>query len=198
MKYIIKSMEKPDFRKASVAKIDVYKWGDGYCPRAEARLIYVKKTGFVLRMKAYESEPKAVYGSYNDPVYKDSCLEFFASFDKNSPKYMNFEMNSRGAFLAAVRTERKNKTPVDRLASELPRVRPMKGDGWWGVEVTFTPDFIEKTFGVRDFRRGSVIRGNFYKCGDETPRPHFGMFSPVESETPDFHRPEFFAEMVIE
>ena len=197
MKYIIKRLDEIDFTKAEVAAISCYKWAEGYTPKAEARLIFVDGA-FALQMIAYETDPTAVYGNYNDPVYKDSCLEFFAAFDKNDVKYMNFEMNSRGAFLAAVRRERKNKTPIHELASVLPTVKPIKGEGFWGVETVFTPEFISQAFGAEGFSSGDVIRGNFYKCGDETPIPHFGMWSPVGTETPDFHRPEYFGELVIE
>ncbi|MBP5156204.1 MAG: hypothetical protein J6252_06465 [Clostridia bacterium] len=196
MKYVINRAKTADFSLANVADISEYRWEKGYAPKAEARLLYISGRGFALQMKAYENDPKAVFCSYNDPVYKDSCLEFFVSFNKNSKKYMNFEMNSRGAFLAAVRTDRKNKTPIHELA-ELPEVKPVKGDGWWGVEAFFTLGFIKQTFGVSRFCRGDVIKGNFYKCGDETPQPHYGMWSPVCTETPDFHRPEYFGDLII-
>ena len=59
-------------------------------------------------------------------------------------------------------------------------------------------DFIGKTFGKTQFSRGEVIKGNFYKCGDKTEIPHFGMWSPIDSEKPNFHQPQFFGEMEIE
>ena len=99
--------------------------------------------------------------------------------------------------LAAVRASRSDKTPIDKLAP-LPHVTAEKGDGCWCVRVVFTLDFIEKTFGRKDFATGDIIKGNFYKCGDDTEYPHFGMWSPVELPAPDFHRPEFFGELVIE
>ena len=197
MRYTIKTAEAADFSKAEVAHIDCYKWTSGYSPRAEARLLFIPKTGFALEMKAYESDPKTVYKQYNDPVYKDSCLEFFVSFAPDSGKYMNFEMNSAGAFLSAVRASRSDTTHIDKLAP-LPHVTAEKGDGCWCVRVVFTLDFIEKTFGRKDFATGDIIKGNFYKCGDDTEYPHFGMWSPVELPAPDFHRPEFFGELVIE
>lgn len=57
------------------------------------------RQGLAVRLTAWEREPKAVYTANGDPVYKDSCLEFFASFDAHSQKYMNFEMNANGAYL---------------------------------------------------------------------------------------------------
>ena len=35
------------------------------------------------------------------------------------------------------------------------------------------------------------MRGNFYKC-DESVHPHFGVWNPVATPQPDFHRPECF------
>ena len=56
---------------------------------------------------------------------------------------------------------------------------------------------IETVYGNADYQTGRVIRANFYKCGDETPIPHFGMWSPVDNETPDFHRPEYFGKFIL-
>ena len=36
-----------------------------------------------------------------------------------------------------------------------------------------------------------------YKCGDELPHPHFRSWKSIETEKPDFHRPEFFAEVAF-
>lgn len=197
MNYIVPVEKEIDFSRAEKAMISTYKWTEGYAPEAYAQLVCVLGKGFALRMTCKEANPKAVYSNYNDPVYKDSCLEFFVSFNNASNKYMNFEMNSNGAFLAAVRTERANKTPINMLAP-LPKVTATKCEDGWRVEVFFSNDFIGKTFGKFCFAKGESFKGNFYKCGDETEIPHFGMWSPIESEKPDFHRPEFFGTFTIE
>ena len=41
------------------------------------------------------------------------------------------------------------------------------------------------------------LLANFYKCGDKTAVPHFLSWNPVEVPSPDFHRPEFFGELII-
>ena len=197
MEYIIPVEKDIDFSRAEKAMISNYKWTEGYTPEAYAQLVCVEGRGFALRMTAIESNPKAVYTKFDEPVYTDSCLEFFVSFNNESNKYMNFEMNSNGAFLAAVRTDRANKTSIKMLAP-LPKVKAFKNDDSWSVEVFFSNDFIGKTFGKFSFARGESFRGNFYKCGDETEIPHFGMWNPVETEKPDFHRPEFFGTLTIE
>ena len=197
MEYIIRVEKEIDFSRAEKALISNYKWTEGYAPEAYAQLIYIEGRGFALKMTAMEENPKAIYDKYNDPVYKDSCLEFFVRFNSESPKYMNFEMNSNGSFLAAVRADRANKTPINMLAP-LPRVKATKEEDKWSVEVFFSNDFIGKLFGKFSFARGESFKGNFYKCGDETEIPHFGMWAPIDNPTPDFHRPEFFGTLKIE
>ena len=41
------------------------------------------------------------------------------------------------------------------------------------------------------------LRANFYKCGDKTAHPHYLSWSPIHTEKPDFHRPEFFGELIL-
>ena len=197
MEYLVRVEQEIDFSRAEKAMISNYKWTEGYAPEAYAQLIYVEGRGFALKMTAMESNPKAEYTArFNDPVYKDSCLEFFVNFD-NGDKYMNFEMNSNGAFLAAIRTDRKNKTPIHELV-ELPAVKAVKTESSWGLDVFFSNEFIGMLFGKDNFKSGDSFKGNFYKCGDETEIPHFGMWAPIDNPTPDFHRPEFFGTFKIE
>ena len=40
-----------------------------------------------------------------------------------------------------------------------------------------------------------MIRGNFYKCADDTDSIHFVSWAPIHTENPDFHRPEYFGEL---
>jgi hypothetical protein len=40
---------------------------------------------------------------------------------------------------------------------------------------------------------GLEAKANFYKCGDETSDPHFVTWNAIDTENPDYHRPEFFA-----
>ena len=41
------------------------------------------------------------------------------------------------------------------------------------------------------------LRGNFYKCGDLTAHPHFLSWNPINTPKPDFHRPDFFGELIL-
>lgn len=196
--YEVKIRSGEDFRNVPKAEISTYKWEEGYAPEAFAQLICLEGFGFCLHMEVKEENPKAVYTMYNQPVYLDSCLEFFVNFNPEQPKYMNFEMNSNGAFLAAIRTDRQNKTPIHEVLRDLPAVKAKKEKDRWYVNVFFSNRQIGELFGKFNFHAGDTFFGNFYKCGDETPIPHYGMWSPVEVDAPDFHRPEYFGTFRIE
>ncbi|MBO6237358.1 MAG: hypothetical protein J6N50_01050, partial [Bacteroidales bacterium] len=62
----------------------------------------------------------------------------------------------------------------------------------WEVRL----DIPAAVFGLETFD-GLHARGNFYKCGDGLPVPHYLSWAPVGTPRPDFHRPEFFEEIVF-
>ena len=195
--YRVVCCESPDWPTIEKAPIDCYPWGGDYRPRAYGQCAFLPGRGLAVRLTAWERDPKAVYAANGDPIYKDSCLEFFASFVAHSQKYMNFEMNANGAYLASVRTNKADKRMVADLTGALPVVRAERGDGFWSVETLFTEDFIRDCFDGCRLTCGGAFRGNFYKCGDETASPHFGCWSPIENPEPSFHLPAYFGEFRI-
>lgn len=68
-----------------------------------------------------------------------------------------------------------------------------KGNFNW----TLTVEIPFKLLGIDPDNLPASIKANFYKCGDETSVPHYVSWSPIEVENPDFHRPEFFGELVL-
>ena len=48
-----------------------------------------------------------------------------------------------------------------------------------------------------DFAPEGRLRANFYKCGDLTKQEHYLSWNRVECEKPDFHRPEYFGELIF-
>ena len=184
-----------DFRKARLALIDNYVWGCEYRPEAYARLAFVPGDGFYAKLTVKEKDPRAVYRSNMDPVYKDSCLEFFAAYKPGG--YINCEMNANGAILSAYGAGREGRVPLDKICGRFPDVTAKRSGDRWTVTVRIGLDIIEAVYGDDSFAEGDVIYGNFYKCGDDTDAPHYGSFASVGTKKPDFHRPEFFAPMVL-
>ncbi len=142
--------------------------------------------------------------NYEDlsPVSQDSCVEFFVSSDCNS-KYWNFEYNCIGTLNASVRSERNN--PRRLTADERSRImryascgsRPFKeleGMFSWNLLTAIPLDII----GVEYKGQPIEMTGNFYKCASATSMPHYLSWNPIDSEKPDFHRPDCFGRIVLE
>ncbi|MDR2090309.1 MAG: hypothetical protein LBP62_01430 [Clostridiales bacterium] len=69
----------------------------------------------------------------------------------------------------------------------------------WELYFDIPFKMISEIYGA-DFRvyKGRRVRANFYKCGDETPLPHYGAAFQVESPFPEFHLPEFFGTLIFD
>lgn len=153
----------------------------------------------IASIKCYETNPKAVYTKRDEPIYKDSCLEFFVAPVENKNEYVNVECNANGAFLCEFGAERGNRRLVSSFASLSPVVEPFNGEddngAFWGVTVKLTKDFVSDIYDVPvNDVTFNVVRANFYKCGDECETPHYIAFSPVTTLPPGFHNPECFKE----
>ncbi|MCM1110281.1 MAG: carbohydrate-binding family 9-like protein [Clostridium sp.] len=146
---------------------------------------------------------RAVHTANNSDVYQDSCVEFFVQPDPSDRHYYNFEFNCIGAPYASRRTDRNNfELFTDEQLDRIRRIpscgsRPfqeVEGLFNWNLLVVIPLDLI----GIHYENHPVTMRGNFYKCADMTTVPHFLTWSPIESPTPDFHRPEYFGEITLE
>ena len=144
-------------------------------------------------------EPAACFRSEvtadNDHSWEDSCVEIFLQNPANPSEYYNFETTSRGFVLAAHGPDRHKRTLLG--PSELQSIQRTKqlasviGDFIsWGMSIHIPASI----FGLDTFA-GKAIRGNLYKCADKAETPHYLSAFPIETEKPDFHRPEFFQEL---
>lgn len=173
--------------------ISNYRWkNNGYEPEAWGELKLTPDT-LNVKLTCVEKEPLARYNYGPDaPVCRDSCLEFFFSLD-GGKHYVNIEMNACGGYYCAFRTGRENRTYVDVFAEDGKPKATVLDDRWY-AEATFDLNKLKKTFNIDEI---TEMKGNFYKCGDETKLPHCGMWNTVLTEKPDFHRPEYFADIPL-
>ena len=136
----------------------------------------------------------------NGTQWEDSCVEFFVQ-DPSGKCYYNFETNPRGKVLAACGASRNDR--VKRPAEEMEQIvrlpypaETVESEGGicpWRVTLLIPFELI----GVDPDNLPASLRANFYKCGDLTPHPHFLSWSPIGTPNPDFHRPEFFGELLL-
>lgn len=153
-----------------------------------------------LQYAVTEAHLQAAHGKTNEPVYQDSCVEFFISFDEGA-SYYNFEFNCIGTILAGYgpsRTER-SWLPENLLQTIRCQSIIQRGDREKKVQWELTIALPVQVFCFHSFSslRGINARANFYKCGDNLPVPHFLAWSNIESSKPDFHAPQFFGTLLF-
>ena len=189
-------------------KIDTENWnGYDYKPLASFRMAY-SKDEIYLQYHVIEPIVKAVYGSDTGALpYKDSCLEFFLIPAEDSI-YYNLELNciAKGTFAGGAKRSGRIRFKEDVL-SKIRRSSTL-GTEPFGIkescgkpfEYTITVAIPLEVFELSKVAplKGREIRGNFYKCGDDMPKPHYLSWNPIGTERPDFHTPEYFGYIKFE
>lgn len=184
-------------------RLDTLNWPEAfpYKPLVEVD-IEARDTILVIRWHVEEASTKAEQTVLGGQVYPDSCVEFFVKPDPSDPRYYNFEFNAAGKLFLTCRTGRHDPEPAPMEVLESVEVFPslgkepfaeFKGDNRWDLEVHIP---ITALF-HHDYPswNGMKVKANLYKCGDGLSTRHYVTWMPVLTEKPDFHRPEFFAEL---
>lgn len=164
-------------------------------------MIARSELAFYIYFKVEENGVKAVYTNDQDPVWQDSCVEFFVGLPHDLG-YANFEFNCIGTCLASRRTSRNDNihplTPsemasIERYATlgDLPITTHEKTNWELSVRIPFS------VLGMNHSEKPTQLRANFYKCGDETDTPHYLSWSEIDTPAPDFHQQEFFGVLTI-
>jgi cellulose/xylan binding protein with CBM9 domain len=190
---------------ASAVRIDRYPWyRKGLTQSTTVRLLYSSQAMFV-QFRCRDRHSFAEVTALNGPVCEDSCVEFFSTLDPDrAPDYFNLEVNCCGVLHVGFGAGRHGRClihPTDaagiRVATSLPgttKAESAADRSWWvALEIPFR--VIEALSGqfVRP-RPGRIWRGNFYRCGGRTDA-QYACWNPVESPTPDYHRPECFGQL---
>lgn len=188
------------FALGGYAEICTYPWGGEYRPKARASLLRGADR-FYLRMEALEPEEniRACETGISPVVHQDSCLEFFFCPEAGSSNYINLECGPAGSLHIAVgpdRQSRRLRRDVDIGLLHIQPFRQPQGEKiLWGVTAEIPFSLVAYLLEKPAYQPGAQLRGNFYKCGDNTPSPHYGVWNPISWPQPDFHRPEFFGEL---
>ena len=193
---VIRVHGKPDWNTVPVAPIDQYLWSDVRSIVPSAQLAWDEDALYV-RLQAIEPKILRRFTGTLDEVCKDSCLEFFFC-PAGGDRYFNFEGNPNGAMYVGYGRPGVNRCRLHRgNFKEILQVTPFDIPGGWGLELRIPVSFIE--IFVPDFQlcAGMTLRGNFFKCGDETEQEHYMSWNPVEVPHPNFHLPEFFGELKL-
>lgn len=186
-----------DARDGVQIKIDHFQWetGQGYRPAAFVFLSYTVEE-IQVQFRVFEADPLVRFTRQNDPVHRDSCVEFFVQpMPGLDERYLNFEFNAAGTLTLGL-----GKNLADRVyltEQESPQLHISTETGlrdedndciYWTAKFRIPTAWLAERFPGFKATSGARLRGNFYKCGDETANPHYGSWRPMTSETPSFHR----------
>ena len=135
-----------------------------------------------------EPSVKAEYSEINSRVWEESCSELFLSF-------------GIGCILAEHGKERFNRELLNPEIIENIKVFSTLGSIPFGIRNEKTTYELsvkipKKVFVFDGCRIDTIsLTGNIYKCADKSPTPHYMTLFEIETEKPDFHRPEFFKKL---
>ena len=159
-------------------------------------------TSIFLHFKVIETNIRALYVNDQEPVWEDSCVEFFCKTPEQK-SYFNFEFNCIGTCLATQREGKElNVNPLsDMKMKSIKRFATFgntpfeekKGNFEWKltVEIPF------ETIDIQLDKLPEMLMVNFYKCADGTSIPHYLSWSIISTKQPDFHQPNFFGIVYI-
>ena len=166
---------------------------------AAAQLCYDDNTLYV-RMCAKENPIRAEFTGPLDMPCLDSCLEFFVSPMADDPRYINIEYNPNGCVYIGISTGNHDlyRLIKDNDDAECQRPEILQTADGWEITYQIPLKFFRLFFPAFSFESGKKMRANFYKCGEYTVQRHYLAWNPTTSDTPNFHRPCDFGEVVFE
>ncbi|WP_157258075.1 carbohydrate-binding family 9-like protein [Pedobacter ginsenosidimutans] len=136
----------------------------------------------------------------NGDIHKDSCVEFFLALD-NHGSYYNMEFNCLGVCKIGYGSERDQRALI--AESLIANIRSHtaiystveNGQKLFSWEMTLVIPNETFCFNVDVSFKNRKASGNFYKCGDSLPEPHYLCWNMIEAEHPDFHQKDFFGRL---
>lgn len=177
-------------------------------PNTEFKMLYDDANIYVI-FKVEDNYIKAVAKGYQASVCQDSCVEFFFTPGINiSEGYFNLETNCGGTILMYHQVSRgQHCKPL--MAAELDNVEishslpnlienEITQPTTWTLEYRLPISILENYANVQKPASGVTWLANCYKCADKTSHPHWLTWEVVDKPSPDFHRPEFFGQIVFD
>ena len=187
-----------DWATIPALDVDNYLWCEKLDIKMKSQICYSEE-GLHVHLRAWEKDIRAELTEPMSMVCEDSCMEFFFRPQEGDLRYFNLEINPNGQMYIGFGY---NMPTLVRLALQeedtlLQKKWNYTEDGW-EVFYTFPVSVIRVFFPGYELKSGMKIYANSYKCGDETVKPHFIAWNPVDVVVPSFHEPEHFGLMELE
>lgn len=193
------------FEGVEALPVAILNWPEQFPYRPEVKLkMFHTGSHLALKYDVREKCTAALVSADNGQTWTDSCVEFFFQ-PGGEGRYYNLEATCTGKILMGYRSGRDDAEPsTDEQLAAIGRFPSLGtepfaerlGDNRWSLILT-VPASAYRHSAIETFS-GLAGRFNAYKCGDNLSTPHFLSLSPISTPSPDFHRPEFFTEIVFE
>lgn len=181
-------------------KLEFVPWTEfPYKPSVLFSIAYNPNT-ILLKFFVQEKQIRANNQKTNSPIWEDSCVEFFISFD-NGDNYYNIEFNCIGTGLIGYGKSKIQRDLLDaslvNQVKTLSNINLEKGKKVkWELTMLIPLSIFSNS--ALNTLENKKCTANFYKCGDLLPEPHFVAWSNIESENPNFHLPTYFGHLTFE
>lgn len=164
---------------------------------AKANFVIAHNTDAIILWYQIEERYLIANELNNGNIHNDSCVEFFIAFD-NDKAYYNLEFNCLGATKVGYGNRRSGRELLSaeiigkisfssRINSKLGKKQ--EGFDWEIVLIIPKEIFVHHTISSFSLLKA---KGNFYKCGDGLPEPHFLTWNMVTGTKPNFHKTDCF------
>ena len=167
-------------------------------PNTWASVRYLPEQGLEIKLHCDEQNPYAIRTEPNGAVCMDSCMEAFIDcFPALNKGYFNLEVNALGTVHCAFGPDRHQRTYLTDMNLPHPTVQLTKEENYWEYVCLMPLSTLEALYGCAcQFAPGHEMHGNFYKCIEDGPAPHWAAWAEVSKL--DFHCPHEFGVLKIE
>jgi len=174
-------------------------WGDTKDIKVKLELFHTK-TDLLLEFDIIEKELRMESKFNNDKVYEDSCVEFFVK-RCDSKEYLNFEISASSFMLVGKGDSRFDRVlfsnkEISEIKRDISILEVNRNNCHWRVNISIN---LVKWGLLNDGENieNLILKGNFYKCGDKLKEPHYLSLFSINSESPNFHVPNSFKEILF-
>lgn len=188
-------MTVSDERWNKIAPEEIAEVWEDYYPspyKTSFRMVHCEN-GITLKLSTTEWPLRVECTSRNLEVCEDSCMEFFLTPNTTDKDYLNIEINAIGISLVGIGEGRAGRKKLNIAGTGFKIETLIHPEEGWELMYFIPFSFLEKYFTSHD----QTMRANFYKIGNSTAHRHFSTWTKLDIEMPDFHRPEFFGEIIL-
>ena len=197
------SEPSPNWTDIPPLSIGTYPWYESGLKQASRIQLACDEQALFIRIEADDQYSYSKQTELNHMlICEDSCVEFFFSPSGIlGSSYINLEVNCCGTLHLAYGQDRHSRKflPIE-LASHIERSASIKSpvkmetetDSIWCVEIALPFKIIEEFTGEKINRKKWY--GNFYRCGGRQ-EPQYAVWNNINTNEPDYHQPEDFAEL---